>query len=207
MSDLPDPRARAAALKRDAEGDVALMDPPATPPTPDVERAPRAKTHIRQAEPPTRRPRGPTPAIDSHDAVFADRDVKLIAGEIILPPPVDLLEEDFSMDTIELEAFMNEVVVIYMHPMTDQGQLQIETVTVNGRPQPIQRGAQQAIRRKYVAALANAVQEHYTQTRDPRELDQSQFHAHVGHSYPFQMIRDDNPRGRAWLQNLLQRPS
>jgi hypothetical protein len=31
--------------------------------------------------------------------------------------------------------------------------------------------------------------------------------AHHAHAYPFELVRDDNPRGRAWLEAIMAEPA
>lgn len=106
------------------------------------------------------------------------------------------------------EAFMNEMVTVHVHATTDENQAPHVIVNCNGTNQPIVRGVPTRIRRKYVEILARMKETKYTQvTRNPAAPDQIDMIARHGLSYPFDLVEDDNPRGRAWLQNVLAEPA
>ena len=70
--------------------------------------------------------------------------------------------------------------------------------------QPLIRGVPTTVKRKYVEILARMKETKYTQvTRNPSAPDQIDMVARHGLSYPFDLVEDKNPRGRAWLQNVL----
>lgn len=106
------------------------------------------------------------------------------------------------------EAFMNEMVTVLVHSTTDENQPAQIIVNCNGTNQPIVRGLPMQIRRKYVEILARMKETKYSQvTRNPAAPDQIDMIARHGLAYPFDLIRDDNPRGRAWLNNVLAEPA
>lgn len=102
------------------------------------------------------------------------------------------------------EMFANELVEINVHESTSENDLQFFMVNVNGINQPIARGQNQTIKRKYVEALARAKTTRYTQrTPNPSEPDRIETVPHTALSYPFSVLHDPNPLGRPWLQNIL----
>jgi len=102
------------------------------------------------------------------------------------------------------EAFMNEMVTVMVHSTTDENQPPQVIINCNGMNQPIMRGYPTAVRRKYVEILARMKETKYSQvTRNPSAPDQIDLVARHGLSYPFELVEDANPRGRAWLQNVL----
>ena len=106
------------------------------------------------------------------------------------------------------EAFMNEMVTVHVHATTDENQPNHVIVNCNGTNQPIIRGVPTKVRRKYVEILARMKETRYQQvTRNPAAPDQIDMIARHGLSYPFDLIEDANPRGRAWLQNVLAEPA
>lgn len=106
------------------------------------------------------------------------------------------------------EAFMNEHVTIHVHATTDENQPPYVVVNVNGTNQPIPRGVNASVRRKYVEVLARMKETRYTQyTPNPAAPDQVEMKARHGLCYPFDLVNDANPRGRAWLQNVLAEPA
>lgn len=114
---------------------------------------------------------------------------------------------DFSKLAAD-EAFMNELVTVMVHSTTDENQPNHVVVNCNGMNQPLMRGVPTTVKRKYVEILARMKETKYTQvTRNPSAPDQIDMVARHGLSYPFDLVEDKNPRGRAWLQNVLAEPA
>lgn len=106
------------------------------------------------------------------------------------------------------EVFMNEMVEVMVHSSTDENQAPHVILNCNGTNQPILRGVPTRVRRKYVEILARMKETKYSQvTRNPAAPDQIDMIARHGLAYPFEMLSDENPRGRAWLQNVLAEPA
>lgn len=106
------------------------------------------------------------------------------------------------------EAFMNEVVTVMVHSTTDENQAPHIIINCNGTNQPIVRGVPTKIRRKYLEILARMKETKYTQvTPNPAAPDVSELKARHGLAYPFELMDDPNPRGRAWLTNVLAEPA
>ena len=111
--------------------------------------------------------------------------------------------KDFS-EIVTQEAFMNEPVTVLVHATTDENQPPQVIVNCNGMNQPIIRGYPTEIKRKYVEILARMKETKYTQhTPNPSEPDRIVMAARHGLAYPFDVVEDKNPRGRAWLNNVL----
>jgi hypothetical protein len=111
-------------------------------------------------------------------------------------------ENDITKDAIELEAFMNEPVTIIVHQAVEEGQLSVQTPNVNGINQPIIRGQEVTVRRKYVEALARCRTTKYTQNIDQRDLSNIQMVEQTVVSYPFSIIKD-TAKGAAWIKKIL----
>jgi len=106
------------------------------------------------------------------------------------------------------EAFMNELVTVLVHSTTDENQAPHVIVNCNGMNQPIIRGVPTKVRRKYVEILARMKETRYTQvTPNPAAPDVSELRPRSGLAYPFDIQDDPNPRGRAWLANVLAEPA
>jgi len=115
--------------------------------------------------------------------------------------------EDFAKE-IELEAFMNEMVLIHVYTDGTAGALEVITPTVNGVNQPIIRGRDQLVKRKYIEALARSRIVTYRQeVADPSRPENIQMTAIPNLTAPFVVREDKNPRGRAWLEHILAQPS
>lgn len=106
------------------------------------------------------------------------------------------------------EAFMNELVTVLVHSTTDENQAPHLIVNCNGVNQPLIRGVPAQVKRKYVEILARMKETRYSQsTPNPAAPDQIVMHQRSGLSYPFDLIEDKNPKGRAWLNHILAEPA
>jgi hypothetical protein len=124
-------------------------------------------------------------------------------------PVIETVAEsrDFSQLAAD-ESFMNELVTVMIHSTTDENQAPHVIVNCNGMNQPIIRGMPTSIKRKYVEILARMKETKYTQvTPNPAAPDVSELRARHGLAYPFDLVEDKNPRGRAWLTNVLAEPA
>ena len=108
---------------------------------------------------------------------------------------------DMSMDKIELEKFMHEIVEIFVHKSKEKGSLDVITPSVNGVNQPIIRGVVTPVKRKYVEALIMSHDVGYEQKINPQSPDQFEMVKTATPSYPFDVIRD-TPRGYEWKQRM-----
>ena len=136
---------------------------------------------------------------------------EVVAGIEILDdtPTVDPVSQVADLRELAAsEAFMNEMVEVMVHASTDENQAPHVILNCNGTNQPIMRGVPTRVRRKYVEILARMKETKYSQvTRNPAAPDQIDMIARHGLAYPFELMHDDNPRGRAWLSNVLAEPA
>lgn len=131
-----------------------------------------------------------------------DKPVEL--SEIGKEQAIDLAGEKVSPKDLDLEAFMNEPVTVRVEPTAVQGEDVTPIFNVNGVNQPIIRGKATIIKRKYLEALARCRTTTIRQVR-PNPYDQSviQNVPTTVPTYPFVVLEDKNPRGRAWLEGIL----
>jgi len=136
---------------------------------------------------------------------------EIVAGIEILDdtPTIDPVSQVADLRELAAsEMFMNEMVEVMVHSSTDENQSPHVILNCNGTNQPIMRGVPTRVRRKYVEILARMKETKYSQvTRNPAAPDQIDMIARHGLAYPFELLSDDNPRGRAWLQNVLAEPA
>ena len=136
---------------------------------------------------------------------------EVVAGIEILDdtPTIDPVSQVADLRELAAsEAFMNEMVEVMVHSSTDENQAPHVILNCNGTNQPIMRGVPTRVRRKYVEILARMKETKYSQvTRNPAAPDQIDMIARHGLAYPFELMHDDNPRGRAWLSNVLAEPA
>ena len=114
------------------------------------------------------------------------------------------IESPVTMKDAELEAFMNEPVMVTVLSSGKDNEMPYVQVAVNGVTQMFLRDQPIVVKRKYLERLARAKETGYDQTVDDR-LGERMNILQNRHSlrYPFQVNRDDNPRGAAWLRSIL----
>lgn len=124
-------------------------------------------------------------------------------------PAIETVSENVDFRTLASnEAFMNEIVTVLVHSSTNENEPPHIIVNCNGTNQPIVRGIPTKLRRKYVEILARMKETRYNQiTPNPAAPDVTHMHARHGLVYPFELLEDVNPRGRAWLTNVLAEPA
>ena len=111
--------------------------------------------------------------------------------------------EQAAKTAIEKEVFMNEPVRIIVMETGEEGSLQVITPCVNGVNQPIVRGRETVVKRKFVEALARCRTTKYQQRHNPIERDKIENVPITVQTYPFSVLEDRNPKGRAWLQGIV----
>ena len=139
---------------------------------------------------------------NTHIDIPAEGDVKREdlgeSGIDIIQP--NALESDYAARL----AFMEEPVTIVVHESTDDNAEPVVQLYCNGTPQFIVRGQPQEVKRKYVEILANARQTSIkTETRTQGDDVINRVNKHTALRYPFSVQEDKNPRGAAWLRELL----
>ena len=101
-------------------------------------------------------------------------------------------------------AFLEEMVMIRIHESGDPAAEAVVQLGVNGRQVFIKRGEDVIVRRKYVEQLLRAKPENIS-TNIRRDAD-GNVRNMIGKTralkYPFSIVRDDNPRGRAWERKI-----
>ncbi|NCC53501.1 MAG: hypothetical protein EOM20_20140 [Spartobacteria bacterium] len=125
-------------------------------------------------------------------------------GEIGKEPIEPVSDKDF-VKAAELEDFMNQKLLIRVHEDNSPNALPVIVVSVNGVNQPIIRGQKQAVRRKYVEALARGTHTRYEQrTTDPGRPENIQMVERTAITYPFTVYEDPHKNGADWLESILR---
>ena len=115
---------------------------------------------------------------------------------------------DFNDKAAQL-AFNEEPVTIHLHESTDPNAEPMVYCAVNGEgAQPgnpyLIRGRTYTLKRKFVGVLANARTVTYSQPyRDEGSERANMMRPHAAQRYPFSVIEDKNPKGVAWLKQLM----
>lgn len=111
-----------------------------------------------------------------------------------------------SMDQADLDRFMEEELTVSLAEFPqDSGQIGIP-LTVVPNVQWAVGGQSQKMKRKYVEVLARARTTVYKQYHNPQNPAESRPIPRTVFSYPFSVEYDPNPKGRAWLENILKQP-
>lgn len=119
--------------------------------------------------------------------------------------PIEPVSDNDVIKAAEMEAFMNQKVLIRVHEDNSPNALPVVCPQVNGVNQPIIRGQKQWIKRKFVEALARGTYTRYEQrTVDPSRPENIQMVEKKAYSYPFSVYEDPHPRGADWLENIMR---
>ena len=112
-----------------------------------------------------------------------------------------------AKETAKLEEFMNQVLTVVVAADGTPGALPVICPTVNGINQPIIRGNEQKIKRKYVEALARSRITNYEQrVEDAARPENIQMNEITAITYPFSVLQDPHRNGGKWLQAILAQP-
>lgn len=132
--------------------------------------------------------------------------------DVIDQQSIDMINDDRDLASLARdEAFMAERIQIRLATTTDPNAPPYAIVTVNDvhNRVVIPRGQPVFIKRMHVEVLARMRETRYTQpTRNPMDPETGNYllphHAQV---YPFEVLQDPNPRGRAWLERVMTEPA
>ena len=123
------------------------------------------------------------------------------------PGPIEKVTENDFVKAAALEAFMNEALTVLVHEDPSDNAVENPCPSVNGINQPFIRGKEQKVKRKYVEALARGRVTKYEQrVTDASRPENVQMAEKTALVYPFSVLHDPNPNGRAWLKSILAQP-
>lgn len=116
----------------------------------------------------------------------------------------EIIDSPVTLKDAELEAFMNEPVMVTVMSGGKDNEAPFVPVSVNGVMQMFRRDVPIVVKRKYVERLARAKETSYDQDLDERQGERMNVLQQIKSlRYPFQVNRDDNPKGSAWLRAVL----
>lgn len=123
-------------------------------------------------------------------------------SDLYIEPVAPALFNDIAAEL----AFLEEYVIIEIHETMDpQAELVIH-LAINGRSVYLARGRHEIVKRKYVEQLLRAkpqtVKTQVAKGNDGDYVNRTIKSAAM--KYPFAIVRDDNPKGRAWMKKILQ---
>lgn len=114
-------------------------------------------------------------------------------------------ESDLAKVAAE-EAFMHESVTVMLMPTTDANAPPYAILNVNGDRCVVPRNRPVEVKRKFLEVLARMKETRVSQDLTPNrdgEITVDSLRGHTGLVYPFTIISDKNPKGGAWLANVL----
>jgi hypothetical protein len=140
------------------------------------------------------------PNLDQAEGVLSYKNLKLT---LVAPPIVPVGEREFK-DVAEMEAFMHSEIVIRIHPTGDKSAPPVVAVGCNGEHVWLPRGRAISIPRKFVENLARYETAYSTErNRDPNSDEGMVQRTAANQPFPFTVIRDGHPKGRAWLERIM----
>lgn len=116
-------------------------------------------------------------------------------------------EREFANDKegqAAYEAFMREPIVLKIHSTTDKNEPLVADVALNGVKCPMPREKPIKVPRAFVEVLARSQNRAYEQERvpDPDAAEGYKTRRTTGVQFPFSVLHDPSPKGRAWLQRI-----
>lgn len=134
--------------------------------------------------------------------------------DIFIPDTGPLVREPESIEPVETPigsdyaaelAFMEEPVKIRIEPLPEKFSPPAVDVYVNGQAVWIPVGREFVVKRKFVEALARSKPTDVSTAHEDATVDNpnNRVIRTTRSKYPFSVIRDDNPRGYAWLTKLM----
>lgn len=117
------------------------------------------------------------------------------------------MNKDFNK-LVKTEAFMNEPVDVLFHESSNPNDPTHFILNVNGVNMPVVRGHVITMKRKYLEVAARMKQTRYTQTTpNASQPERIVMVPHTTWVYPFEVRKDENPKGARWLQNVMAEPA
>lgn len=125
-------------------------------------------------------------------------------------PDVQTVAETDLGQVAASEAFMHEDVTVTIMPTTDPNAPPYATLSVNGEMKIVPRNIPTRIKRKHLEVLARMKETRWVQQVPDGyngQIDMSFLRGHTGFAYPFTVVEDKNPKGGAWLANVMAEPA
>lgn len=130
------------------------------------------------------------------------------AEEALSKPDIEVVKGDKPKSWYEEMQFMEDVLVVYMHPSSDPTAEPLPYVANGGdnNTQFFIRGQEQNVKRKYVEVLLRSRKTRFTNEKfvDTNGDDAYRYPADTTLAYDFTIRHDPaGDKGKAWLENLL----
>lgn len=141
------------------------------------------------------------PNLDDGEQPLSYKNLKMTASA---QPVATVTEREFK-DSAAMEAFMQEEIVIRIHPTNDVNAPPCVPVGCNGEQVWLPRGRAISIPRKFIESLTRFETALASERqRDPNADDGYVQRTRASQPYPFSVIQDKHPKGRAWLERVMR---
>jgi len=127
-------------------------------------------------------------------------------GPALDDPQIEIVDSVADPEKIANLAFMEEMVEVQVHTTSDKGAEQIFEIIVNGKRELFVRGETKTVARKFINVMANAREDKLEQIKE-RDAAGTLVFKNVFRSvmkYPFSIVNDPNPIGRAWISAVMR---
>lgn len=146
--------------------------------------------------------------VENHLATERDPYANAIDYEVLRlgSRPIEAVSEREYATTAEMEAFMQERVVILVHKGTDKNASPRVPVGLNGEKVWLPRDVPIRLPRRLVAVLAQSQEATFdtTDNPDPGANEGKIIKRRNGQTVPFAVLNDPNPRGIPWLRRVMK---
>jgi hypothetical protein len=118
----------------------------------------------------------------------------------------EILDREVPKAALDAAAFFEEELEVEILPTENPNAEAVIQLQCNGVNQFLVRGVPAFIKRKYVEILARAKTENVATPEfiDANGNRSTRVTKSQGLRYPFRVLQDRNPQGRAWLENVMR---
>ena len=130
-------------------------------------------------------------------------------GDEIVQVDMKKLDDDVLKGKMDILRFMEELVTVEIHDVSEENADHGFTIWVNGKPETFYRGQSKTVKRMFVEGLARARKTGYkcVERINPETgIKEYIYPSHTGLRFPFSVLEDRNPKGREWLKQTLRQP-
>jgi hypothetical protein len=127
------------------------------------------------------------------------------AKKSLEPAHVEPVEGPVSSKKLENLKFAEDVLTVMVHETTNPEDHPSPEVWNDGRMVIFPRGVEIQVKRKFVEVLARSKKRTFSQQKivDVNGIESYRNIPHTALTYPFTIVHDPSPNGRAWLKKIL----
>lgn len=126
----------------------------------------------------------------------------------IIQAKAEEIEDPARRGKLDYLRFMEEPVTVHITESNDTNAEQTFPIWVNGKVEYFTEGKEKVVARKFAEGLAVAKRTSYRNVQKTKDDGENsyQYIPKTGVRYPFSVVEDKNPKGRAWLEAVLRQP-